>query len=637
MRLHIVRTITLTALALLALAPLFAQEYATVRHMDGDVQVLGARDAQAQSITLNTPLMDGDTIWTGPSGRVDIFLQDGTHLWLDYDTRLEASAFPNLDPSGQHPLQARLWKGAMLLDVQSDPRQDAAGGITTPSAYVSPLERGLYLIEVESVDRTMVTALEGRCQVSSGGQTATLERMDSTYAEYGYGPTPPRPAGENAAPSLLAYRDQNLPRPVRGSDSSRYLPENLAAYASDFDSYGSWSYNATYGNVWRPLPEYADADWSPYYNGRWVYTPWGTTWVPYEPWGWAPCHYGRWTFIAGFGWGWIPGVVFSPAWVAWYWGDGWIGWAPYGYNGPCWGHRGWMSVSITNIYVNNITNVVVNHPNPPPHDIPRYEPPVRIGPGLPGSGKIPVPQHGGGMVGGIHLTPGDIQAYRSGRVDMAALRDNALNHSHDAVDRPGMTGLPQRLGGPGQGSREFGSSAPTSPRLGLPGAGGGYPTRSGATWERSGSAGSSVIPRQGQPIGGSGSTQPRFQPRDGAGNTSPGYEPPSRQGAGATRYEPPQRYQPRPSEPPGYQPRSSQPPSYQPRPTQQPSYQPRPSQPPSYQPRPSPAPSYQPRPSPAPSYQPRPEPAPRYIPSRPEPQSRPSRGDSGSGHGTHRS
>lgn len=642
MRPHSLRNTLLATLALATLIPLCAQEYATVRHLDGDAQVLGTRDSQAQPITLNTPLMDGDTVWTGSSGRLDIFLQDGTHLWLDYDTRLETTSFPNLDPTGQHPLQARLWKGSMLLDVQNDPAQNSSGGITTPSSYVTPLERGLYLIEVESVDRTMVTAIEGSCQVSSGGQTVTLGRMDATYSEYGYGPTPPRPAGESAAPSLLAFRDQNMPRPERGVDSRKYLPENLAAYASDFDSYGSWSYNATYGNIWRPLPAYAGPEWSPYYNGRWAYTPWGTTWIPYEPWGWAPCHYGRWTFIVGFGWGWVPGVVFSPAWVAWYWGDGWIGWTPYGYNGPCWGPRGWLSVSITNIYVNDIHHVVIGHHNQPPSRIapilpPRYEGPPNIKHG----GGLNGPQRGGGMVGGIHLTPRDVDAYRSGRADMASLRERAIAPRPDDSGRPSLTGLSVRPGIPGQISREPGASTPLTPKRGFPETGGNIPGRSGGSWENPGRYDSGVTPREGQQPG---ITPPRVQPKEGGARNLPGYQTPARDGSGnVTRPEPPQRYQPRPSDPPNYQPRPTQPPSYQPRPSQPPSYQPRPSEPPSYQPRPSQPPSYQPRPSEPPSYQPRPsqpsraeprqEPAPRYIPSRPEPQNQPSRNENSANRG----
>ncbi|HMK44759.1 MAG TPA: DUF6600 domain-containing protein, partial [Dissulfurispiraceae bacterium] len=40
-----------------------------------------------------------------------------------------------------------------------------------------------------------------------------------------------------------------------------------------------------------------------------------------EPWGWAPYHYGRWAYVARFGWCWVP-----PATGAVYWGPGYVGW-----------------------------------------------------------------------------------------------------------------------------------------------------------------------------------------------------------------------------------------------------------------------------------------------------------------------
>ena len=54
--------------------------------------------------------------------------------------------------------------------------------------------------------------------------------------------------------------------------------------------------------MWRP---YVAANWQPYSNGRWVWSIFGWTWVPYESWGWAVSHYGRW----GYG---RPRLVLDP-------------------------------------------------------------------------------------------------------------------------------------------------------------------------------------------------------------------------------------------------------------------------------------------------------------------------------------
>jgi hypothetical protein len=94
---------------------------------------------------------------------------------------------------------------------------------------------------------------------------------------------------------------------------------------ADLGETGVWSTNATYGIVWYPpLP---DPSWSPYRHGHWVWVdPWGWTWIPDEPWGYAPFHYGRWIFI-GVRWGWVPGPImrrpcYAPALVAFVGGGG---------------------------------------------------------------------------------------------------------------------------------------------------------------------------------------------------------------------------------------------------------------------------------------------------------------------------
>ena len=64
-------------------------------------------------------------------------------------------------------------------------------------------------------------------------------------------------------------------------------------------------------------------DWAPYRYGRWVWVaPWGWTWIDDAPWGFAPFHYGRWAqsrMIAGAG---CRGqrhvrAVYAPALVGW--------------------------------------------------------------------------------------------------------------------------------------------------------------------------------------------------------------------------------------------------------------------------------------------------------------------------------
>ncbi len=104
--------------------------------------------------------------------------------------------------------------------------------------------------------------------------------------------------------------------------------------AEALDTYGTWTTATDYGPVWYPAG--VEADWAPYRYGRWIWiAPWGWTWLDEAPWGFAPSHYGRWALI-GTRWGWVPGVyvarpAYAPALVGWIGGGGGVGVASVGW------------------------------------------------------------------------------------------------------------------------------------------------------------------------------------------------------------------------------------------------------------------------------------------------------------------
>jgi hypothetical protein len=97
-------------------------------------------------------------------------------------------------------------------------------------------------------------------------------------------------------------------------------------FYSSLGAHGQWLVSAEYGRVWQPSIE--RADWNPYYDGHWIYTDLGWTWVSDYEWGAIPYHYGTWTVDADLGWVWVPGSVWAPAWVIFSSGPDYIGWAP---------------------------------------------------------------------------------------------------------------------------------------------------------------------------------------------------------------------------------------------------------------------------------------------------------------------
>jgi hypothetical protein len=163
--------------------------------------------------------------------------------------------------------------------------------------------------------------------------------------------------------------------------AERYVGPEMTGLES-LDEYGTWRTVETYGTVW--VPRAVPVGWAPYRYGRWSWiAPWGWTWIDDAPWGFAPFHYGRWV-VAGGSWYWVPGAyvrrpVYAPALVAWYGRPGvsvsitsgsHIGWFPLG---P--GEVYVPGYNVSRRYVNaiNVQHVTnINHiavVNPPPRYI----------------------------------------------------------------------------------------------------------------------------------------------------------------------------------------------------------------------------------------------------------------------------
>ncbi|MEE9271376.1 MAG: DUF6600 domain-containing protein [Candidatus Krumholzibacteria bacterium] len=119
------------------------------------------------------------------------------------------------------------------------------------------------------------------------------------------------------------------------SDDEEYYepaqPEPPEYYSSgefgELTEYGTWIHTAPFGWVWQPD---VYERWQPFYDGHWVWSQWGWTWVSYEPYGWAVYHYGNWVFDPIFAWIWIPAYDWYPSRVQWIVYDDYICWAPLG-------------------------------------------------------------------------------------------------------------------------------------------------------------------------------------------------------------------------------------------------------------------------------------------------------------------
>jgi hypothetical protein len=103
-------------------------------------------------------------------------------------------------------------------------------------------------------------------------------------------------------------------------------PRVSGYFYNSLSPYGTWI-EIDYGAVvWRPT--IMRMDWSPYRDGRWIWTSDGWYWQSSEPFGHITYHYGRWYFDDYYGWLWYPDYEWAPAWVEWRYDNDYIGWAP---------------------------------------------------------------------------------------------------------------------------------------------------------------------------------------------------------------------------------------------------------------------------------------------------------------------
>jgi hypothetical protein len=341
---------------------------ARLSYRTGDVGLLPAGEKDWGDASLNRPLTTGDRLSTGDGGRAELQLDSGVLRIAD------DSNFGFLTLNDQLT-QVELTQGTANVTVQGlDDGQSYE--IDTPTVALVIDQPGSYRIDIsEDGKSTRVTDFAGHATVYGEGGA---QRMVAAGRSYEF---------VDSSLSVVTIND------IQGGDEfDNWVDSRNQQYASmpadpnvspdivgaqDLNQYGNWQSDPDYGQVWYPAS--VGADWSPYSDGHWSYVgPWGWTWVDAAPWGFAPYHYGRWAHVHNR-WGWVPGPVgvrpvYAPALVAFVGGGvsigvgGPVGWFPLGpgevYNPWYRASRGYYTnVNVTNIYVRNNRNLVINHIN----------------------------------------------------------------------------------------------------------------------------------------------------------------------------------------------------------------------------------------------------------------------------------
>jgi hypothetical protein len=312
------------------------QGVARVSLIHGDVSTQRGDSGTWSAAILNQPVVNGDKLSTGASGRAEVQLDYANIL------RLASNAQANIANFTQKHIQIQIGQGLANYTVFGE--SEAEPEIDTPNVALHPAHKdGIFRIEVHPDGDSIVIVRRGEAEISTPQGIATLKQGDmatvrGTGADARYKVTP--------APDRDDWDQWNIDRDHMIHSAKGWQHTNkYYVGAEDLDAYGRWQNVPDYGQVW--VPNESD-DWAPYRDGNWTYEPYyGWTWVGFEPWGWAPYHYGRWMWYGG-AWAWWPGPVWgagfyrpfwSPAYVSFFgWGGGWgIG---FGWGG--WGGFGWL-------------------------------------------------------------------------------------------------------------------------------------------------------------------------------------------------------------------------------------------------------------------------------------------------------
>ena len=306
---------------------------ARVSVVKGDVATRRGDSGDWIATTVNSPIVEGDSVRTTDASRAEVQLSPGNFV------RIVAESEAQFVELGEKVFRVRVIHGTALYSELPDSAADI--DIETPFAAVRPQEKGRYRIHV-GADSTVIEVREGRTEIAmehstsslTAGQAMTLWQ-GSAGVEFEVG----RASNRDGFDRWAANRDREL----RRSSAYRYVSRDI--YGVDtFDDHGSWRHVSSVGHCWFPR---VPATWVPYRHGHWTWIDYyGWNWVPYAPWGWATSHWGRWHYDPIWGWGWYPGSprlrhIWRPALVSF------IGAA---IRGATFGHIGWVPLAPGELY-----------------------------------------------------------------------------------------------------------------------------------------------------------------------------------------------------------------------------------------------------------------------------------------------
>ena len=304
--------------------------------VDGQVKLAQGNQVLAAQAVANTPLFEGMQLTTADDGKAEIQFEDGSVVRIAPDSSLTLQVLRGAGTTADAELTLNSglayfeFQGggqAGQMSVHFGSNVATTSGFTvlrvamdTPPGSVAVFSGNVHLQMASASGATSAADLHG-------GESITLNAADPSQFALSESIEP------NSWDAWNSDRDQALTAEAANQAGA---PSNLGEAKTRHGTIWmptavgtTCRGKATYGRHMRR----ADADFDPYGNGDWMYTPdYGYLWASGYSWGYMPYQCGAWNFYDGFGWGWAPGMGgCRPWWGMGFYGGPNIGFAPVGY------------------------------------------------------------------------------------------------------------------------------------------------------------------------------------------------------------------------------------------------------------------------------------------------------------------
>ena len=206
-------------------------DVARISLCDGEVTIQRGNSSDWLEASINTPLVQGDTVATWRSARTEIQLDSRNIFRLGKDSQVL------LNKLGNQQFHLTLERGTLTYNKLSNDRVEV--DIETPFADIRPTTYGMLRIEVGFDGKTVVTTRQGEADVISDTQTKNLRQGETMIVWI--------VANEEIKSELTQAPikddwdrwNEKREKRLRASHSRQYISQDIYG-VEDLDRHGNW-------------------------------------------------------------------------------------------------------------------------------------------------------------------------------------------------------------------------------------------------------------------------------------------------------------------------------------------------------------------------------------------------------------